>query len=100
MPVRPKPDDLGAAGEPDLVDAADGVAPRDAAEQPRTWTKVRSDIAVAKRRNPNADTTELQRELKAERAADYIRKALDAAPALSVEQLDRLALLLRGGDAA
>lgn len=34
----------------------------------------------------------------AERLADYIRKTVDAAPELTTEQRDRLALLLRGGD--
>lgn len=68
--------------------------------QARPWTKVRSDIAVAKHRDPNADVTELHRELKESRLADYISRVVDEAPALSTEQRDRLALLLRGGDAA
>ncbi len=67
---------------------------------PRAWTKIRSEIAVTKRRDPLADTTELLRELKAERLAEHIRRTVDAAPALDEAQLNRLALLLRGGDAA
>ncbi len=38
--------------------------------------------------------------MRAERLADYIKRTVDAAPPLSVEQRDRLALLLRGGGAA
>ena len=62
-----------------------------------SWTHTRSKIAQAKRRDPNADTTELVRQLKAERLADYIRQTVDAAPPLTPDQRDRLALLLRGG---
>ena len=65
-----------------------------------SWTKTRSQIAHAKRRDPDADVTELRRQLKADRLADYINRVVDAAPPLTVEQRDRLALLLRGGDAA
>ncbi len=49
---------------------------------------------------PNAEVTELKRQLKAERLADYITRTVDVAPALSAEQRDRLSLLLRGGNAA
>jgi hypothetical protein len=38
--------------------------------------------------------------MKAEYLADYIRRTVDAAPELTPEQRDRLALLLKGGDAA
>ena len=78
----------------DVEQSAD-VAP----QATRPWTKVRSDIAVTTRANPNADTTELRRELKAERMADYIARIVDDAPPLTAEQRDRLALLLRGGAA-
>lgn len=64
-----------------------------------SWTKTRSEIAHAKRANPDADTTELRRRLKAERLEDYIARTVDAAPSLTDEQRDRLALLLRGGAA-
>ena len=60
-----------------------------------SWTKTRSEIAHAKRRDPNADTTDLRRRLKAERLEDYIRRTVLSAPPLSPEQRDRLALLLR-----
>ena len=43
--------------------------------------------------------TDTARELAAARLADYIEKVVAAAPPLSAEQRDRLALLLRpGGD--
>jgi hypothetical protein len=38
--------------------------------------------------------------MRAERLADYIKRTVDAAPALTPAQRDRLALLLRGGDAS
>lgn len=65
-----------------------------------SWTKTRSQIAHAKKKNPDADTTELRRQLKAERLAEYIELTVDAAPALTPAQRDRLALLLHGGAAA
>ena len=67
-----------------------------------SWTHERARVASLTRSRP-ADDPELvdaYRNLRAERLADYIRKTVDAAPPLSVEQRDRLALLLRGGDAA
>lgn len=60
-----------------------------------SWTKTRSELALTLKRDPSADVTELRRQLKAERLADYIRRTVDAAPELSAEQRDRLALLLR-----
>jgi hypothetical protein len=62
-----------------------------------SWTKTRSQIATTLKSNPDADVTELRRQLKAERLADYIHSTVDAAPPLTLEQRDRLALLLRGG---
>jgi hypothetical protein len=66
------------------------------------WTKVRSDIALAKKKDPNADVTELRRDLKAAHLAEYVRRLVGEAPALSPEQRDRIAQLLRsgGGDRA
>lgn len=60
-----------------------------------TWTKTRSEIAHAIKRDPDADTTDLRRRLKAERLEEYIQRTVDAAPPLTPEQRDRLALLLR-----
>ena len=72
-----------------------------------SWTKTRSMIAHAKKADPTADVTDLRRQLKAERLEEYIRRTVDAAPPLTTEQRDRLALLLRpalanagGADAA
>ncbi len=65
------------------------------------WTDTRSQIARTIKDDPSADVTELRRQLKAERLELHIRQLVDAAPALSAEQRDRLALLLRGApDAA
>lgn len=65
-----------------------------------SWTQTRSKIAHAKKRDPNADVSDLRAQLKAERLADYITRVVDSAPPLTPAQRDRLALLLRGGDAA
>ena len=65
-----------------------------------SWTNTRSKIALAKKADPNADVTELQRQLKAERLAAHIARLVDEAPPLSPSQRDALAVLLRGGDAA
>lgn len=51
------------------------------------WGKLPSDVA------------ESQRDLKAARLADHIRKVVDSAPPLTAAQRDRLALLLTGGAA-
>jgi len=65
-----------------------------------SWTKVRSNIALAKRRDPDADVTDLKRELRAAVAADYIKRVVNEWPPLTVEQRSDLARLFRGGDAA
>lgn len=62
-----------------------------------SWTHTRARIANAKRRDPSADVTDLQRQLKAERLADHIAAVVAAAPPLTDEQRDKLALLLRAG---
>lgn len=64
-----------------------------------TWTHERARIASLSR-SRKADDPELviaRRNLKAERLALYIAEVVDAAPPLSLEQRDRLAVLLRGG---
>lgn len=63
-----------------------------------SWRKTRSLIAHEKRRDPDADVSELKRQLKAEHLADYIEKTVGAAPPLTGEQLDKLAQLLRTGE--
>ena len=49
------------------------------------------------KRPDDPDLVKARRDLKAARLEDYIKKTVDAAPPLSREQLDRLAILLRGG---
>lgn len=63
-----------------------------------SWTKTRSLIATAKHRDPNADVTDLQRQLRAEVLANYITKVVSQAPPLTRAQRDELAMLLRGTD--
>lgn len=70
-----------------------------------SWTKTRSDLALALKRDPNADVTELRRQLKAERLAEHVARVVDSAPPLSDEQRARIASMLApaadiGGDAA
>lgn len=59
-----------------------------------SWTHTRSKIANEKRKNPDADVTELRRQLKCERASEYIREIVDAWPPLTNEQRTKLAELL------
>ena len=51
--------------------------------------------AAAKRWNK--PTEELDRDYAAEKLADYISRTVDAAPPLTAEQRDRLAVLLNAG---
>lgn len=54
-------------------------------------------------RDRSADDPErinAQRDFTTAKLADYIKRTVDAAPPLTPEQRDRLAGLLRGGDAA
>lgn len=60
---------------------------------------LRAQIAATSRHHPEADLTDLRRQHAAAKLADYIRKTVDTAPPLTLEQRDRLALLLRGGGA-
>lgn len=60
-----------------------------------SWTHTRSKIALAKRHNPDADVTELQRQLKAERLAEYVERVVSEAPPLTDEQLARVTAILR-----
>jgi hypothetical protein len=63
----------------------------------KTVLKCRSDVAVAHRYG--RDATNARRDLAEAKIAQYIRQVVEAAPPLTAEQRDRLALLLRG-DAA
>ena len=69
--------------------------------QTSNWRKTRSQIAVAVRQHPDADVTELRRQLKAERLAEHVKQVVDSAPPLTADQRARVAALLTGGgDAA
>jgi hypothetical protein len=53
--------------------------------------------SLTRSRNPDdPDLLAAKRDLRAARAEDYIRELAAAAPPLTAEQRDRLALLLRG----
>lgn len=67
-----------------------------------SWTSERARVASLSRSRTSDDPALLdaRRDLRAARLADYIRRVVDAAPPLTPEQRDRLAALLRGGDAA
>ena len=62
-----------------------------------SWTNTRAKIAVKLRYDPTADVTELRRQLKAERLADYVERKLAEAPPITAAQRDTIAVLLRGG---
>ncbi len=66
----------------------------------RTVARTRSAVAVAHRRGDPQAIEEARREHAAAVLENYIRRTVDAAPSLTSEQRDRLALLLRGGGAA
>ena len=69
-------------------------------DEARSWTVPRARIAGYKRRgrpDSDPDLVNARRELKAARIEEYVRRVVDTAPALSDEQRDRLALLLRAG---
>lgn len=57
------------------------------------WKRTRSKLANTKKRDPDADVTELRQQLKTERMAAYIREMVDAMPPLTDEQRARLAAL-------
>ncbi len=59
--------------------------------------RLNGTYGAVKRHHPDADTTDLRRELAAVKLEDYIASVVDAAPPLSATQRDRLAALLRGG---
>ncbi len=63
-----------------------------------SWTAERARVAsLTRSRTPDdPDLVNAQRNLRAERLELYIKNTVDAAPVLSSEQRDRLALLLRG----
>lgn len=62
-----------------------------------SWTAERARVAALTRSRPadDPDLIRARQNLRTERLADAIRATVDAAPPLTVEQRDRLALLLR-----
>ncbi|HET8536116.1 MAG TPA: hypothetical protein VFL73_02950 [Solirubrobacteraceae bacterium] len=62
--------------------------------------QLQARYALAHRYRPNEDHTALKRELKAAQLAEHIERVVNEAPPLTPEQRDRLAVLLRGGEAA
>lgn len=60
------------------------------------WRRTRSRIGTAARYNPGADRTDLLKQMRAERLAEYVAKVVDDAPPLSAAQRDAIALVLRG----
>lgn len=55
----------------------------------------RARVAALRRHHPHeVETDRLAGEFKADRLAEHIKRIVDAAPPLSAEQRDRLALLL------
>ena len=63
-----------------------------------TWTSERARLASLSRSRTPYDPYLIaaRRNLRAARLEDYIRRTVDAAPPLTAEQRDRLAVLLRG----
>ena len=66
-----------------------------------SWTAERARVAsLSRSRTPDdPDLIAARENLKAERLKVYIARVVNAAPDLDSAQKDRLALLLRGGDA-
>ena len=64
-----------------------------------SWTAERARVAsLTRSRTPDdPDLLDARRKLRTERLAAYITATVDAAPPLTADQRDRLALLLRGG---
>jgi len=65
------------------------------------WESARARLAVTTRHYGSAApvTLDARRDLRAARAEDYIKHLVDAAPPLTAEQRDKLAVLLRGSAA-
>lgn len=64
-----------------------------------SWTQDRARVASLTRSRPadDPDLIAARQSLKAARLEDYIRRTVDAAPPLTPEQREKLALLLHGG---
>jgi len=66
-----------------------------------SWTAERARVASLSRSRPadDPDLLNARRNLRAERLADQIARTVAEWPPLDASQLDRLSILLRGGDA-
>lgn len=66
-----------------------------------SWTQERARVASLSRSRSadDPDLLDARRNLKTERLAEAITRTVDAAPPLTPEQRERLAVLLRGGAA-
>lgn len=62
-----------------------------------TWQDTRSKIATTLKSDPNADVTELRRQMRAEHLAAYVERVVSEAPPLSDEQKGAIAQVLQGG---
>jgi hypothetical protein len=60
------------------------------------WTTHRASVAAFERAGNKPGAEQARQKLRSTRAEDYIRQLVEAAPPLTPEQRDRLALLLRG----
>lgn len=69
--------------------------------QPDTWTHHRARVAslTARKADPGL-IADARRDLRAARLAEHIKRTVEAAPPLTPEQRDRLALLLRATSGA
>ena len=71
-----------------------------------SWQKARARVAVNSRHHgpTSPETLDARRDLESARAEDRVARAVleivEQAPLLSALQRDKLAVLLRGGDAA
>jgi hypothetical protein len=62
-----------------------------------TRAKLRATKGGLLRQDPSADTTEVDQQIKAARASEYVQRLVDEAPPLTELQRARLAALLLGG---
>lgn len=65
-----------------------------------SWTVTRAQLAAARRHYPGADTSDLERKLRAERLADVIARTLAQDPPLTANQRRKLAALFHASPAS
>lgn len=63
--------------------------------QKESWTTARARLAAHGRYHPDEDRTELRRRLRALRAEEYVRALVDEFPALTPDEMRRLAEMLQ-----